>query len=394
MKKIRTTKALLSACLALMMLLSMTATAFAGTVTENDMSNLKGAIGYISPMQVSSTTDKLFWRGIRDQLSAWGDYNLVDMSPAEFKASQMIDKVEECIAQQVAAIVISPISDAGFDEALRKAMAAGIKVISWNGRANPSCRVTHVNQCNPMKFTEYFLASSVLYTLNVPFDNNPENLVNTAIEAANAAGQDLQIGIISTLPDSAIQNSWIEQLETAVQAYNVNITFEIKYTNNDIAQGAPLIDAFDTMPDIKAVICLASTTTTTCAEEILQLGSDMKLTGCMWPGTIVDYLPTSLEDQLDSVIPYGLGWDFEVWGQVVGATVAATLSGEYDGSIGSVVEVKPTALMPEGATYETVPSTKASEAEAGGTEVMSQLPVVFTCDNIEKYVEQENSVAN
>ena len=357
------------------------------TVTENDMSNLKGAIAWVGGMAISSTSDKLQWRGFCEQLSTWGDYNVVDMGPAEFTQSAQIDKIEECIAQEVAAIVISPVTDSGVEEVLRKAIDAGIKVISFNGRAPVSVRTTHINQCNPNTFAQQSLATAVLQTLDQSVNIEQSELVETAKTAAAEYGDTVKIGVISTLPDAAIQSSWINALELAAEEYENGIEFDIKYTNNDVAQGAVLLDSYAMQGDVKSIVCLATNTVTTIAEEINQFGADIKLTGCMWATSAYDYM--SGDEETDA-IPLGFGWDFEWWGQVMAAAVAQTLNGEYTGAVGESIVVNPTATYPDGATIETAQATKESEVD--GTEVFAQDPIAYNYDSIEMWVDQEASV--
>ena len=363
------------------------------TVTENDMEHLEGAIAWVGGMAISSTSDKLQWRGFCEQLATWGNYNVVDMGPAEFTQAAQIDKIEECIAPKVAAIIISPVTDSGVEEVLQKAINAGIKVISFNGRATANVRTTHVNQCDPNAFAKQSLATSVLETLGEKFDYNQSTLVATAIKAAEAKGEKLKIGIISTLPDAAIQSSWLRCIEAAAAEYKYGIEFDIKYTNNDVAQGAVLLDSFEMQGDIKSIICLATNTITTIAEEIVQLNSDIKLTGCMWASSAVDYTATSTSDNAyDYAIPWGFGWDFEWWGEVLAATVVATLNGNYTGAVGQTVTVNPTATYPDGATLVTAETTKSTEV--GGTELFAQQPLMYYAGNIAQWVDQENSVVN
>lgn len=361
-------------------------------VTENDMSNMEGSIAWVGGMAISSTSDKLQWRGFCEQLATYGNYNVVDMGPAEFTQAAQIDKIQECIAQKVAAIVISPVTDTGVEEALQQAINSGIKVISFNGRAPVSVRTTHVNQCNPYTFAEQNVATSVLQTLGVDFDYDQDSLVEDAKAAAADYGQTVKIGVISTLPDAAIQSAWLRAIEAAAKDYAVDIELDVKYTNNDVAQGSVLLNSFEMQGDIKSIICLATNTVTTIAEEINQLGSDIKLTGCMWASSAVDYTASGLdEDAYDYAIPWGFGWDFEWWGEVMAATVVATLNGDYTGEIGQTITVNPTATYPEGAEITTVESSR--DTETGGSEIFAQDPVMYYAGNINEWVDQENSVA-
>ena len=385
-------KKFVSLLLALLLALSVTAgMAESFNVSENDMAHMEGAIAWVGGMAISSTSDKLQWRGFVEQLKTLGEYNLVDMGPAEFTQAAQIDKIEECIAQKVAAIVISPVTDSGVEEVLKKAINNGIKVISFNGRAPVSVRTTHVNQCNPITFAEQSLATAVLETLNVPFDYNQANLVEAAVAAAKETGKSVKIGVISTLPDAAIQSAWLRCIDDATAAYENGIELDVKYTNNDVAQGSVLLDAFEMQGDVKAIICLATNTITTIAEEIVQLESDIKLTGCMWASSAVDYTAASVEeDAYEYAIPWGFGWDFEWWGEVMAATTVAMLKGEYTGAVGETITVNPTATYPDGATLVTAVTTKSTEEN--GTEIFAQDPVMYYAGNVQDWVNQENSV--
>lgn len=128
------------------------ANALAGTVTV-DKSKTEGSIAYINGMQITSPNDELFMKGIVDQLSTWGDFNIIDMSPAEQKADQQIAKIQEAVALGFKMIIMTPTSATGYDAVLRQAKAAGVKIISYNSLLNPDYRTVHVAQVEPYQFS-------------------------------------------------------------------------------------------------------------------------------------------------------------------------------------------------------------------------------------------------
>ena len=145
-------KKVLLLVITLVLVLGGCVSALAGTVTS-DLSKAEGSIAFINGQLITTANDELYLKGLIEQLETWGDWNVVDFSPAEQKVDQQIAKIQEAIALGFKTIVLSPVSSTGYDAVYMQAKNAGVNIISFNSKANPEYRTVHVAQVDPYQFS-------------------------------------------------------------------------------------------------------------------------------------------------------------------------------------------------------------------------------------------------
>src|SRR3954449_2675618 len=266
------------------------------------------------------------------------------VGPSEATASSQVSYINTLTTQKVSAIVISANDANAVAPALKKAAAAGIKVVSYDSDTAPDARQIFVNQANA------------------------EDLGRTQVQyLAKQINNEGQIAILSATPNATNQNTWIKFMkdELSKPEYSKMKLVKVAYGNDDdqksFKETQGLLQAY---PDLKGII---SPTTVGIAAAARYLQSSkykgkVQLTGLGTP------------NQMRKFVKDGTVTGFELWdpgklGSLAGYAAAALASGKITGKEGDSFDAGDLGTKKVGA----------------GGEVLLGPPTVFNKDNIDDF---------
>jgi rhamnose transport system substrate-binding protein len=266
------------------------------------------------------------------------------VGPSEGTASSQVSYINTLTTQKVSAIAISANDPNAVVPALKKAMSAGIKVVTYDSDTAPDGRQLFINQAN----AEAIGRTEVQYLA--------KQLKNTG-----------QIAILSATPNSPNQNTWIKFMkdELSKPAYSKMKLVKVAYGNDDdqksFQETQGLLQAY---PDLKGII---SPTTVGIAAAARYLQSSkykgkVQLTGLGTP------------NQMRKFVKDGTVTGFELWdpgklGQLAGYAAAALASGKITGQ--------------EGDSFDA--GDMGTKKVGAGGEVLLGPPTVFNQANIDQF---------
>jgi rhamnose transport system substrate-binding protein len=266
------------------------------------------------------------------------------VGPSEGTASSQVSYINTLTTQKVSAIAISANDPNAVVPALKKAMNAGIKVVTYDSDTAPAGRNLFINQAN----AEAIGRSQVQYLA--------KQLDNTG-----------QIAILSATPNSPNQNTWIKFMkdELSKPTYKNMKLVKVAYGNDDdqksFQETQGLLQAY---PDLKGII---SPTTVGIAAAARYLQSSkykgkVELTGLGTP------------NQMRKFVKDGTVTGFELWdpgklGQLAGYAAAALASGKITGK--------------EGDSFDA--GDMGTKQVGAGGEVLLGPPTVFNKQNIDQF---------
>ncbi|MFA5447553.1 MAG: rhamnose ABC transporter substrate-binding protein [Sphaerochaeta sp.] len=266
------------------------------------------------------------------------------MGPSQPTAEGQIEIIETLIAQRVDGIAISANDADALIPVAKKAMAAGIKVISFDSGINVGGRIVDL----------------------VP--SNEELIGRQQIQlAAELTGHRGDVAVLSASAQATNQNSWINWMKEEIK--------DAKYANMNLVEvvyGDDLPDKsyreanalMQKYPNLKAIICPTTVGLLATAQAVKDAGK----TG------IVEVTGLGLPSEMKGYILDGTCRQMALWNPIdLGYTSTYILNALIDGSVkGDVGNVFPAGRM------------GSVTVEANGMIVMST-PFVFNKDNIEQY---------
>jgi rhamnose transport system substrate-binding protein len=266
------------------------------------------------------------------------------VGPSEATASSQVSYINTLTTQKVSAIVISANDANAVAPALKKAAAAGIKVVSYDSDTAPDARQVFVNQANA------------------------EDLGRTEVQyLAKQINNEGQIAILSATPNATNQNTWIKFMKDELKKpeYSKMKLVKVAYGNDDdqksFKETQGLLQAY---PNLKGII---SPTTVGIAAAARYLQSSkykgkVELTGLGTP------------NQMRKFVKDGTVTGFELWdpgklGSLAGYAAAALASGKITGKEGDSFDAGDLGTKQVGANGE----------------VLLGPPTVFNKDNIDDF---------
>ncbi len=219
-----------------------------------------------------------------------------------------VSYINTATQQQVGGLIVSANDKSAICDALKEAMTAGVKVVTFDSDTTPDCRNLFVNQATA------------------------EGIAKVQVDIiASEIGDAGEIAILSASANATNQNAWIEMMKTELAANHPNIKLvDTVYGNDDdqtsFDKTAGLISAH---PNLKGII---SPTTVGIAAAARYLStSDSKgkvmLTGLGTPNQMRAFV----ED--GTVTEFAL-WNPEELGSLAAYAAAALAKGEITGKEG------------------------------------------------------------
>jgi ABC-type sugar transport system substrate-binding protein len=256
------------------------------------------------------------------------------------KQSAMVDI---WIAQRFDAICIAPNDPAAIAPVLRKAMARGIKVITYDADALPSARQLFVNQASVPAVAKALIDS-----------------------VARNVGPAARYVILTGSATAANQNAWMAEMEryrARIYPRMVNLSPTPKVTEEDQALATQVaIDTLKAYPDMQAMIAMTTVALPGAAEGLVKAGAAGKifLNGISTPRAMKPYIKAGVAGEVVLWSPEDLGY--------LAVQVAAQLvSGK---------------ITPES---REVAAGKLGVKAIAGREVLLGDPLVFDKGNIDNY---------
>lgn len=266
-------------------------------------------------------------------------------APANPTAEDQIAMIEELIVQEVAGIAIAANDPDALQNALKKAMDAGIAVVAVDSSTNVASRQTFANQADTVQIGK--------------------TLVEAAFDMCGGAGQ---FAILSATAQATNQNAWIAEMEKALE--------DPKYAELElvkIAYGDDLPDKstseteglIQTYPELKCIVAPTTVGIAAAAKVVMDQGlsEQLKVTGLGLPSEMAEYIE-------NGVCPYMYLWNPIDLGYLTGYIVDAIANGKITGVEG------------DGFSAGRLGDYIVVSAADGGTEVLLGPPFKFEPANI------------
>jgi rhamnose transport system substrate-binding protein len=266
------------------------------------------------------------------------------VGPAQAGATDQIQYIDAAIQQQVDAILISPNDADALVPSLKRAMDAGIVVVSVNSDMNVEGRD--------------------LAILPVDFTTLGEFLVELTAEVTDGAGDFAILSATSTAPD---QNFWIEGMEEVLAGGtypDLNLV-DVVYGDDAPDKSTNETNALLTRyPDLKAIVA-PTTVGVAAAAQVLSaspLKGQVQVTGLGTPNEMRQYIK-------DGTVKAVALWDPKAQGILAAHLVAALINGTLTAEAGASMDVPGVGVR----------------VISADTQVITGPPVTFNADNIDDF---------
>ncbi len=228
--------------------------------------------------------------GAQEAAGELGNMEVVYMGPSQSTAEGQIEIIETLIAQKVDAIAISANDRDALIPVTKKAMAAGIKVISWDSGINPGGRMVDLAPSN----AEFIGRQQV-------------QLI------AELTGNKGQIGIVSSTSQATNQNEWIKWMyeEMKEPAYKDMEIVEVAYGDDASDKSyREAVGLFSKYPDLAGIISPTTIGILAAAKAIEDEGlqGKVQLTGLGLPSEMQHYIENGTCVQMALWNPVDLGY--------------------------------------------------------------------------------------
>lgn len=279
--------------------------------------------------------------GAREAARELGNIELIYDGPTDGDPKKQAEMIESWTVDGVDVIAVSPNAPDVVANAMKEAMAAGVKVITWDADSTPDSRSFFVNQAT---------AQSI-----------GEGMVQAMISdlGGDAEGD---VVIISSDATSANQNAWIEVMKPALEQTKLRLA-TIKYPGENASQAlADSKDVIKKYPNLKGLFGISSVSFPGAAEAVEQTGNTGKIlvTGLSTPNDMKKFVQSGT---VKSVV---------LWN-----TVDLGYLTIY------VAEALATGKLKEGAS--TFTAGRLGEKKIAGDNVLLGDILVFTKENIDNY---------
>jgi rhamnose transport system substrate-binding protein len=246
--------------------------------------------------------------GAKEAAKELGD-SVTYNGPTEASAAKQVPFIDNAVRQGYNAIIISADDPNATAPALKRAMAKGVKVISYDGDTAPDARDVFVSPPSA-KDLGYFQVEWL----------------------GSQIGYKGKIAILSATPTAANQNTWIKFMKQALKLpkYKNMQLVKIAYGNDNDTQSAQETQALlQAYPDLAGIIS-PTTVGVAAAARVLQQAKEcgkVALTGLGLPSQMRPYIKAGCAKKV------GL-WDEKKFGYVAMYAAHALLEGKISGKAG------------------------------------------------------------
>jgi rhamnose transport system substrate-binding protein len=313
--------------------------AFAGGTQEPAKGNVKVAM-------IVKNLGNSFFEACRDggleAAKELGGVDLIYQGPSTPTAEGQIELINSLIAQKVNAMVISANDVDALVPITKKAMAAGIKVISFDSGIAPDGRILHLAPSG-----DEFIGRSQVKMV------------------ADLIGNSGEIAVLSASSQATNQNAWIEWMKKEMPNHP-NMKLVTVVYGDDLSDKSyrEAMGLFKSFPNLKGIIA-PTTVGIAAAGKALEdagLAGKIQLTGLGLPSEMKQYIKDGTCLKMSLWNPIDLGYSATY-------IAAQIVRGQIKGAAGEAMKVGRMGTINVG---------------AGMVAVMSE-PYVFNKDNIDKF---------
>ncbi|WP_426449699.1 rhamnose ABC transporter substrate-binding protein [Paenibacillus sp. S-38] len=230
-------------------------------------------------------------------------------APDQPTAEAQIKMIEELISQKVQAIAIAGNDPDALQPALKKAMNAGIKVLSLDSAVNAQSRMVHVNQADP------------------------ERIGRVQVQAiSEMIGGKGEIAVLSATSQATNQNLWIDWMKKELEdpKYKdvklVKVAYGDDLRDKSVSETEALLKSY---PNLKGIIA-PTTVGIAAAGKVLTdkgLKGKVQLTGLGLPSEMAQYIESGVSQWMYLWNPVDVGY-------LAGFTADALVQGTITGKTG------------------------------------------------------------
>ena len=248
------------------------------------------------------------FKGVQSAVAAVGG-TVTQVGPAKGDdPAGQVSYINTAAQQQVGALLVSANDKSAICDALKEAMTANVKVVTFDSDTNPECRNLFVNQATA--------------------DGIAKVQVDMIAEQIGDSGE---IAILSASANATNQNAWIDTMKTMLAADHPNIKLvDTVYGNDDDQTSFDKTSALlSSHPNLKGII---SPTTVGVAAAARYLSTSkykgkVALTGLGTPNQMREYVK-------DGTVKEFALWNPEELGSLAAYAAAALAKGEITGKEG------------------------------------------------------------
>lgn len=212
--------------------------------------------------------------GAMEAAKELGNVELIYDGPTSGDAADAVKLIDQWTAQGVDVIAVSPNDPAVLGPAMKRARAAGVKVLTWDADASPDAREFMVNQATPQE---------IGYAL-----------VDTMAESLGGEQASGEVAIVTAALTAANQNEWMKHMKDRMaDAYPGMKLVAIKPSNEDQKLAFSVTqDLMKAYPALRGVFAISSVAFPGAAEAIKAAGKSGKVevTGLATPNDMRSYV--------------------------------------------------------------------------------------------------------
>jgi rhamnose transport system substrate-binding protein len=218
-------------------------------------------------------------KGAEEAAKELGNFELIYDGPTDGSPEKAASMVDRWALQGVDVIAVSPNDPDVLGEAMKKARAKGIHVITWDADAAPDTREFMVNQATARDIG-YALVDAMAKDLSAGASGGPPD----------ASGE---VAIVTATLTAANQNEWIKFMKERLGSYPKLSLVAVKPSNEDqrlafqVAQ-----DLMKAHPNLKGIFGISSVAFPGAAEAVKQAGKSgsVLVTGLATPNDMKAYV--------------------------------------------------------------------------------------------------------
>lgn len=228
-------------------------------------------------------------------------------APDQPTAEAQIQIIEELISQKVDVIAMVGNDPDALQPALKKAMDAGIKVLSLDSAVNADSRMVHINQADP------------------------ERIGRVEVQAiSDMIGGQGEIAVLSATSQATNQNAWIEWMKEELKDAKykdvklVKVAYGDDLRDKSVSETEALLKSY---PDLKGIIS-PTTVGIAAAGKVLTdkgLTGKIHLTGLGLPSEMAEYIESGVCEWMYLWNPLDVGY---LAGYAADALVQGTITGK------------------------------------------------------------------
>lgn len=284
----------------------------------------------------------------------------------EANINNQIAIIKDAIGRKADALCVSSLDAKALDNVMKEAMAAGIKVTTWDSDVSGDARSIMVSQGTPDQLGKMLVEMGAK---------------SLAKRGKNPTGDAIQYAWHYSQASVTDQNSWQSAGEKYIRtAYPnwVNVARDNYYSEQNAEKAVTVGESIlRGHPDIDLIICNDSTALPGQAQAAQKLGlsaKDVTITGFASPNAMRQYCKTNIVER------WGL-WDCQIQG-ALGCYLAYYLASGHQLKVGDKIDV------PEIGIVEVMPNTVLDRnAYTAGDSGVVLLPnrAEFTISNVDNY---------